>query len=136
MGIPLLAGREFRDEDSPATSEPPPVTFQTRSTLRARRTARGDRKRKLRQALLRGSNPIGITCPTMKSMMRRERTKWWSVKDVHYFGLRQATEPMVYVAVWRPDANARSLVLRTSRQTTGIGGRAAARGTALDPTIP
>ena len=27
MGIPLLAGREFRDEDNPATSQAPPTTF-------------------------------------------------------------------------------------------------------------
>ena len=31
------------------------------------------------------------------------------VKDAKYFGVREATEPMVYVAVWRDGSSARQL---------------------------
>src|SRR5262249_27967991 len=54
----------------------------------------------------------------------------------HYFGLREATEPMFYYTVWRPDAGQRSLVLRTSAQTAGLGDALRREVSAIDPAVP
>ncbi len=58
------------------------------------------------------------------------------VKDVRYFGLRKATEPMMYVAVWRENASGRTLVLRTGPQAAGVADAVRREVTALDAAVP
>ena len=43
---------------------------------------------------------------------------------------------MMYVAVWREQASARALVLRTNARAMGIGDALRREGTAIDPAIP
>ena len=58
------------------------------------------------------------------------------VGDVHYFGLRQEPQPMMYLPVWRNGANPKVLVLRTSAQAAGTGDALRRAVTAIDPAIP
>jgi ABC-type antimicrobial peptide transport system permease subunit len=58
------------------------------------------------------------------------------VKDAHYFGLREAIEPMVYLAVWRPEARMRSVCVRTSRDAVQLAASIRHEVTQIDPGIP
>src|ERR1041384_245337 len=137
MGIPLLAGREFRDEDSPATSEPPATTFNP--GFRPPETGprfvivnEGFAKR-----FFAGRNPIGLhVARDEKYDAATAYEVVGVVKDVHYFGLRELTEPRVYVAIWREQANSRALVLRTSARAFGIEDALRREVTAIDPAVP
>jgi ABC-type antimicrobial peptide transport system permease subunit len=58
------------------------------------------------------------------------------VKDVHYFGLREATEPMVYVSIWRQGAGFSLLCVRTSAQNSGLTDAIRRAITAIDSEVP
>ena len=110
MGIPLLAGREFRDEDSPATSEPPPETLQ----IGERPPETGPRfvivNESFAKRFFAGRNPLGLhVCLDEKYDPARAYEVVGVVGDVHYFGLREATEPMVYTPGLEGQAGGRSL---------------------------
>jgi len=136
VGIPLLAGREFRAEDSPATSEAPPST-----PLPGRRPEPpGPRVTIVNESFAKrffgGRNPIGMHVTfDEKYDPARAYEVVGVVKDVHYFGLREATEPMAYMAIWRDGAGSKVLCLRVDN---GAAAAEAVRRqvTALDPAIP
>jgi hypothetical protein len=66
-----------------------------------------------------GRNPIGMhLVADEKYKAERAYEIVGIVKDVHYFGLREALEPMIYFAVWRPGARSRSICIRTNRDST------------------
>lgn len=137
MGIPLVAGREFRDEDNPSTSEPPPTTFNP--GFRPPET--GPRfvivNESFAKRFFAGRNPIGMHVTRDEKYDAATAYEVVGVvKDVHYFGLRQDAEPMMYVAVWREQANTRALVLRTGQQAAGIPDALRREVTAIDPAIP
>jgi ABC-type antimicrobial peptide transport system permease subunit len=58
------------------------------------------------------------------------------VKDAMYFGVREATEPMAYVANWRDGSGQRQLVARTSADPERIIGAIRREAAALDRSIP
>jgi ABC-type lipoprotein release transport system permease subunit len=58
------------------------------------------------------------------------------VKDAHYFGLREALEPMIYFAVWRSQAGSRSICIRTSRDSSDLAAAIGREVNAIDPGIP
>jgi len=58
------------------------------------------------------------------------------VKDAHYFGLREATEPMVYLPVWRQGASSNSLCVRTVGQTAALTEAIRRQVAAIDPAVP
>jgi ABC-type antimicrobial peptide transport system permease subunit len=58
------------------------------------------------------------------------------VKDVRYFGLREVTEPMIYIPVWREGAGARTLCVRTSGDASHVVAAIRREAAELDPTIP
>lgn len=84
-----------------------------------------------------GRNPISLhICFDEKYDASRACEIVGVVKDAHYFGLRQATQPMVYRALWQPGASSRALCIRTSREAPGIVEAIRRQVTAIDPAIP
>jgi predicted permease len=129
MGIPLLAGREFRTEDSPAVSDAAPaanagprVTIVNESFVKR---------------YLTGRNPIGqhIAFDERYDPARAFEVVG-VVGDVRYRGLREAPAPMAYTAVWRQRADSHALVIRTSDQVAGAIAAVRRQVASIDPAIP
>jgi predicted permease len=130
MGIPVLAGREFRDEDSPATSEavPPESDPAPRFAIVNESFAK---------RFFEGRSPIGgRVCFREKYDPARAYEIVGVVGDVHYFGLRQAAEPMVYTPVWKLRGDSRALVIRTSDNAGGVLDAVRRHVASIDPAIP
>jgi predicted permease len=135
MGIPILAGRDFRDQDSPAfTPDPTPKPDPALKNA-------GPRVIIVNQSFARkffGNRPaVG------KRMCRGDKFKLEEayeiigvVKDAMYFGVREATEPMAYVANWRDGSGQRQLVARTSADPERIIGAIRREAAVLDRSIP
>ncbi|MGI9072871.1 MAG: FtsX-like permease family protein [Bryobacteraceae bacterium] len=58
------------------------------------------------------------------------------VKDARYFGLRSATEPMMFIPVWREFAEQRALVIRTAGSASQLTALQRRKTHELDPVIP
>ena len=135
LGIPLLAGRDFRDTDSPAfTPDPGP-----KPDPEARRT--GPRviivNESFAKKFFAGRSAIGgLMCRDDKFKMEETYEIVGVVKDANYFDLRQAVEPMVYVPVWRDGAGSRQLVVRTTASPERIVSAVRREAAVLDPAIP
>ena len=138
VGIPLLQGREFRDEDNPAYSLDPPEKFTPGVEPPE---PPGPRVAIINESFAKhffeGRNPIGMhVVQDEKYKAERAYEIVGMVKDVHYFGLREALEPMIYFAVWRPGARSRSICIRTNRDSTQLAAGISREVTAIDPGIP
>ncbi len=138
MGIPMLLGRDFQDEDNPPTSPDPPTTF-TPGDMRPELP--GPRVVIINESMARhffaGRNPLGLhICFDEKYDPARAYEVVGVVKDVHYFGMREAPEPMVYQSVWRGGAGSRSLCFRTSREEPELVEMVRKKVTELDPAVP
>ena len=137
MGIRLLLGREFREEDSPAVlAEPPerlsrdpePEAPGPRVTIVSETFAR---------RYLEGGSPLGRRVSfTSKYDASRSYEVVGVVQDAHYFGLREGTEAMVYIPVWRTTMTGRNLCIRTSGDAPGLVESARKALRALDPAVP
>lgn len=58
------------------------------------------------------------------------------VKDAKYFGLREATDSMIYLPVWRDGAGGRTLCVRTTGKPERVVAVVRREAAALDPAIP
>jgi predicted permease len=135
MGIPLIAGREFTDLDNPAfTPDPKPKRDPNEKPVGPRVMIVNE---SFAKRFFAGRQVLG-------GRVTRD-SKWKSdeayeivgvVKDVKYFGLREATEPMVYVPVWRDGSGARNLVVRTTGDPERLAATVRREAAALDPSIP
>jgi predicted lysophospholipase L1 biosynthesis ABC-type transport system permease subunit len=84
-----------------------------------------------------GQNPIGKRlCLDETFRMERAFEIIGVVKDAHYFGLREATEPMIYQALWRPGVRSSSLAVRTGNDPRVLTETIRREVAALDGTIP
>ena len=138
LGIALVAGREFRDQDSPPVSTDPPPIMQPGAL---RPLPPGPHVTIVNESLARhffaGRNPIGLhICLDEKYDAARAYEVVGVVKDVRYFGLRPATEPMVYVPVWNQDPGSRALCIRTAGAEAGVTEAVRRQVTAIDPSVP
>ena len=135
LSIPIIAGRDFRDDDSPpftpdqsdkpapkGASSGPHVVIVNESFARrffAHRSPIGERLCRDRVFKLEDSYEIvGV------------------VKDARYFGLRKSTESMVYLPVWSDGSSIRTLCLRTAGSPERLAGMVRHEAAALDPAIP
>lgn len=138
VGIPLLQGREFRDEDNPVYSLDPPENF---TPPVERPEPPGPRVAIVNEGFAKhffeGRNAIGghlVTDEKYKAEKAYEIVG--VVKDAHYFGLREALEPMIYFPVWRHEAGSRSICIRTNRDSAQLASALGREVTAIDPGIP
>jgi predicted permease len=136
MGIPVLAGREFRDEDSPAASEdtPPPSRPGEERPDPAPRFAIVNES--FAKRWFPGQNAVGRRLSLADRFdPARAYEVVGVVGDAHYFGLREAAEPMVYMPVWKARADSRALVVR-SDNAAGVTDAVRRQVASLDPAIP
>ena len=113
LGIPLIAGRDFRDTDSPAvTPDPKPKPDPADKTKGPRVVIINETMAK---RFFSHQPAIGARlCRDSKFKMEESYEIVGVVKDAKYFGLREATDSMIYVPVWRDGAGGRTLCLRTT----------------------
>jgi predicted permease len=139
IGIPLLLGRDFREEDNPPYSVDPP-----QSLMAAMREPElpGARVAIINETMARkffsGRSPVGMhVCLSEEYQADRAYEIVGVVKDARYFGLREAIEPMVYVPVWRHNAGRpRAVCIRTSRQAPEIAEMVRRQVMAIDSAVP
>jgi predicted permease len=138
VGIPVLLGREFRDEDNPPYSLDPPIANAPGVDAPE---PPGRRVSIINESMAKrffaGRNPVGLHLTlSEKYDPARAYEVVGVVKDAHYFGLREALEPMVYVPTWRPGAGPRTLCFRTNREAPELIEVVRRQVTAIDPAIP
>ena len=138
VGISLIEGREFRDEDNPAVTEEPPAVI--RPGFRPEE-APGPRVAIVNESFAAryyaGRNPIGLHVARDEKYDPAHLYEIVGVvKDAHYFGLREASEPMVYIPIWRQAATFRVLAIRTSSGTAGLVNAVRRQVMAIDPAVP
>jgi len=138
MGIPILLGRDFVDQDNPPYSLDPPEQFTPGVEPPE---PPGPRVAIVNQSFadhfFEGRNPIGMhVCTDEKYKADRAYEVVGVVKDVHYFGLREALEPMIYFPVWRPNAGSRAICIRTNRDSSQLASSIGEQVSAIDPGVP
>jgi predicted permease len=137
VGIPLILGRDFRDEDNPPYSLDPPAKFTPGVEPPE---PPGPRVAIINQnfanRFFEGRNPIGMHVSTDETYKPDRAFEIVGVvKDAHYFGLREALEPMMYFPVWR-QAGSRALCIRTSKDAPQLAAGIRRQVTAIDAGIP
>ena len=138
VGIPLLQGREFRDEDNPPYSLDPPEKITPGVEPPE---PPGPRVAIVNESFAKhffeGRNAIGMHLVTDENYKAEHAYEIVGVvKDAHYFGLREANEPMIYFAIWRPEARSRSICIRTSRDSAQLAAGIGQEVTSIDPGVP
>ena len=141
LGIPLVAGRDFRTEDSPAfTPAPPTGPPPPDGALRPEELA-GPHVAIVNESLVKkyfaGRSPVGSRLALTERY--REEGSYeivGVVKDVRYFGLRQPTEPMVYVPAWRAGSGSTALCIRTGAGAETVIEAVRRQANAIDSAIP
>jgi predicted permease len=132
----MIAGREFRDDDSPAVSPSLPDSLSTRP-----QEGPGPRVAIVNESFARhffaGRNPIGMhICRDESYNPATAYEVVGVVADAHYFGLREALEAMIYVPVWRDTPTSRVMCLRTAGQPPALGDAIHREVSAIDPAVP
>jgi predicted permease len=135
LGIPIIAGRDFRDQDNPAfTPDPKPKPDPADEVTGPRVIIVNE---SFAKKFFAGRPPLGAhVCRDDKFKMEEAYEIIGVVKDVRYFGVREATEPMIYVAVWRDGASARQLLVRTAAEPERIISAIRREAASLDSAIP
>jgi len=141
LGISIVAGRDFRTEDSPAfTPAPPTGPPPPNGALRPEELA-GPHAAIVNESLVKkyfaGRSPVGSRLALTERY--REEGSYeivGVVKDVRYFGLRQPTEPMVYVPAWRQGSGSTALCIRASAGAETVIEAVRRQANAIDSAIP
>jgi predicted permease len=136
MGIPLIAGREFRDEDSPATWAAPANTNFARE-----RPEFGPRLVIVNESFAKrwfpGRSAVGgRLCLDERYDPARAYEIVGVAGDVRYFGLRVDPEPMVYMPVWKSRPGFRHLVIRTADVAPAVADAVRRHVASVDAAIP
>lgn len=138
VGIPLVLGRDFRDEDNPAYSLDPPEKINPNEETPE---PPGPRviivNQRFADRFFEGRNPIGMHVSTDENYKADKAYEIVGVvKDAHYFGLRETLEPMIYFAVWRPGARSRDVCIRANRDATQLMSAIQQQVTEIDSGVP
>ena len=136
LGTPLLLGRGFTEQDNPARAIELPDHIAPGTDLP---DPPGRHAAIVNEAFVReffgDQSAIGMHV-TMGWPFRSTYEIAGVVQDVHYLGLRNAAEPMMFVPVWRRFAAQRELVIRTSDSETQLTSLLRREIHDLDPVIP
>jgi predicted permease len=135
LRIPMVAGRDFTDQDNPA------FTPDGRTAPDPKLKTQGPRVAIVNESFAKkyfaNRSPLGErVCRDKQFKMEESLEIIGVVKDVRYFGVRKDTEPMVYVPIWRDGAGARTLCVRTTGDPSHVVAAIRREAAALDPTIP
>jgi predicted permease len=135
LGIPIIAGRDFRDQDSPAvTPDPKPKPDPADKSKGPRVVIINETMAK---RFFPRQSPLGARlCRDAKFKMEESYEIVGVVKDAKYFGVREVTESMIYVPVWRDGAAGRTLCLRTTGRPERVVAAVRREVAALDAAIP
>jgi predicted permease len=137
LGIPIIAGRDFREQDNPAflpdpdpnpgrnpARMPPPSPVAIINETMARR-------------FFAGQNPIGRRFSRSdKFQMDNSFEIVGVVKDANYFNLRKAVDSMFYIPSWRDGASINTISVRTAGDPVQITSSIYREAAKLDPSIP
>jgi predicted permease len=139
VGIPLLLGREFRDEDNPAVTFDPPERLSSRPGDEPEPP--GPRVAIVTESFatrfLAGGSPVGRRLSlTEEYDAGRAYEVIGVVKDARYFGLRESPEPMVYLPTWRGGLGSKSLCVRATADISGLVPLARSAVRRIDPAVP
>ncbi len=131
LGIPIILGRDFTVQDSPATSPdtpdkkmgpPPPVAIINEAMAKKYFPHR---------------SPIGMRFSDGDTFKMEESYEIVGVvKDANYFGLRESVTSMVYLPDWRTGAGSRTLCVRSATPPDRLIPAIRREAAALDAAIP
>jgi predicted permease len=138
MGIPLVLGRDFRDEDNPAYYPAPPeqdipgVPPAEPPGPRVMIITESSAKR-----FFEGRDPIGLhVALDEKYNPERAYEIVGIVKDSYYFSLRETPKPMLYVPTWRALWPSRCVCIRTTRASPELVETVRHLVARIDPAVP
>jgi predicted permease len=135
LGIPMVAGRDFTDQDNPTFTPDPREKPDPKLATQGPRLAIVNES--FAKKFFANRSAIGERLDRDKEFkMENSLEIIGVVKDVRYFGLREVTEPMIYIPVWREGAGARTLCVRTSGDASHVVAAIRREAAELDPTIP
>jgi predicted permease len=135
LGIPLIAGRDFTDQDNPSFTPDPRQAPDPKLKREGPRVAIVNES--FAKKFFANRSALGERICRDKTFTMEESLEIVGVvKDVRYFGLRKDTEAMVYVPNWRDGAGGRTLCVRTTGDLGQVGGMIRGEAAALDPAIP
>ena len=138
MGIPLVLGRDFRDEDDPVYYPDPPERDIPGAP---QAEPPGPRVMIVNEAMAKQffekRNPIGLHV-ALDEKYNPERTYEviGIVKDSCYFSLRETPTPMLYVPTWRAAWPSRMLCIRTTRSAPELVETVRRLAARIDPAVP
>ncbi|HEY1496595.1 MAG TPA: ABC transporter permease [Candidatus Solibacter sp.] len=135
LGIPMVAGRDFTDQDSPTFTPDGRAAPDPKLKLQGPRVAIVNES--FAKKFFANRSAIGErVCRDKDFKMEESLEIVGVVKDVRYFGLREPTEPMIYIPIWRDGAGGRTLCVRTSGDPSRVVAAIRREAAVLDPTIP
>ena len=137
LGIPIVLGRDLREQDNPAYSRDP-MPFRPGGPLDEEQ---GPNVAVVNESMARkyfaSQNPIGMRFSlTEKYDAQKSFEVVGVVKDARYFGLRNDTEPMGYLAAWRPGASSMTLCIRTGVDPDTMIEAVRREASAIDSAVP
>ena len=138
LGIPLVFGRDFRDEDNPVYYPAPPE--QDIPGVQPAEPP-GPRVMIINESMAKqffeGRNPIGLhVALDEKYNPERAYEIVGIVKDSYYFSLRETPKPMLYVPTWRALWPSRSLCIRATRSAPDLVETVRHLAARIDPGVP
>jgi predicted permease len=138
MGIPLVIGRDFQDQDNPVTYPDPPDRDIPGAPAAE---PPGPRVTIINESMAKkffeGRNPIGMhVALDEKYNPERAYEIVGIVKDSYYFNLRETPKPMLYVPTWRAGWPSRSLCIRTTRSAPVLVETVRRLAAGIDPAVP
>jgi predicted permease len=135
LGIPLVAGRSFTDQDNPTFTPDPRLKPDPALNSQGPRVAIVNES--FAKRFFANRSPLGERVSRNKQFKMEESLEIVGVvKDVRYFGLRKDTEPMMYIPIWRDGAGGRTLCIRTTGDPAHVAAVVRREAAALDPAIP
>jgi putative ABC transport system permease protein len=137
MGIPVVIGREFLPEDSPAVVPDPPEGLSRDPETALPGPRRAIVNESFARRFLGGSSPLGRRISLTEAFdASRAYEIVGVVGDVRYFGLREALEPMIYVPVWRGMTPSLTLAIRTRGNVAGLAQSIRSVLAGIDVAVP
>jgi predicted permease len=136
VGIPLLLGREFGAGDDPVVVPDPPEEIRHGPAPEAPGPRYAIVSESFARKYLQGGSPLGRRLSfTEEYDGSRAYEVVGVVKDAHYFELREAVEPMVYVSSWRNGSSSHDLCVRAGGDPAALTEAIRRAVTAIDPAV-